>query len=210
MRSSIHVTGTGHTVARGSELAITKTATVTTASPGDTVEYTVRLENNGDADYIEPGGLTVTDTLVLGASLAESVTDITASVGTATRTGDSISWVIPELTAGGHAELRYTVTLTSDTSEEARTLDNWAFVGSVTPTECISDDLCASASVLIPATEITPTDPPTDPETPDDSELPSTGMDASALQSTLAVGLLFLLGAGVLRMLSRRGVDERA
>lgn len=199
--SHVPVVGTGLIPARLPQLAVTKSASVATVATGGSVQYDVTVTNTGTADLVPADAAVVTDTLVGGASEVASVSSVSTSTGTATFTAPTFSWAIGSLPVGASAHLTYTATVTSAPSTVDRSILNWAFVGTTTPSTCAAPT-CAVAAVVIPhSTSTTPTPTPTSSATTatptPTPELASTGapdLSLPALVScvTLVTGALLL------------------
>jgi uncharacterized repeat protein (TIGR01451 family) len=96
-------------------LTITKVADAATATPGDTVHYTVTVANTGQAAY---SGATFTDPLSGVLDDATYNNDATATSGTVTFTNPTLSWT-GNLSAGGSVTVGYSVTVKSpDTGDK--------------------------------------------------------------------------------------------
>jgi len=88
-------------------LTIVKTADVATATPGDTVRYTVKVTNSGQATYT---GAAFTDSLTGVLDDATYNADASATSGAVSYTAPALSWT-GNLSAGGSAVITYSVTV---------------------------------------------------------------------------------------------------
>jgi uncharacterized repeat protein (TIGR01451 family) len=120
------------------DLAVTKTDSPDPVAVGSTLTYTVSVTNNGPADAT---GVTLTDTL----SSAVTFVSVTASQGTCSQSGGTVTCALNTLPSGASATVTITVTPTA-----ATTLTNTA---SVTATEGDFDlsNNSASASTTVTA-----------------------------------------------------------
>ncbi|GLZ78668.1 hypothetical protein Afil01_34750 [Actinorhabdospora filicis] len=94
------------TVTPVASYSLRKTASPATAKPGETVTYTVTVTNTGATEY---KGASFSDDL---SGVLDDATwgSVSASAGTATRTGNTLSWS-GDLPVGGTATVTYTVTV---------------------------------------------------------------------------------------------------
>uniref|UniRef100_A0AAU2VP91 DUF11 domain-containing protein n=1 Tax=Streptomyces sp. NBC_00008 TaxID=2903610 RepID=A0AAU2VP91_9ACTN len=140
-------------------LELSKSATPTSAEPGDTVTYTVTAANRGETT-LSPAHLT--DDLSGVLDDAAVTAGPTATTGTATVTGNTLDWS-GELAPGGTATITYTVTVDDPDTGDA-VLDN--AVTSDTPgarcaTEGATELPCTTeVPVTVPSPSPTPTDSP--------------------------------------------------
>ncbi|WP_157802647.1 DUF7927 domain-containing protein [Sediminihabitans luteus] len=92
-------------------LDITKTSDAgATVLPGDTVSYTITVENTGDVAYTAENPATLTDDLTGVLDDAAFGGDAVASAGTATFTAPNLTWTGP-IPVGGTVTITYTVTI---------------------------------------------------------------------------------------------------
>ncbi|MDF1488898.1 DUF7927 domain-containing protein [Tessaracoccus caeni] len=164
--------------------AVTKQTTATADSrPGDTVSYTVSLENTGAGAYTLFTPAHVVDDLsdVLDEANWVGVTAKLAGapggpeVGTTTfdPATKMLRWSGP-LAAGATVEITYTVTIGKVTNGELR---NMAWIpenpmSPEKPTTCaVDDDSCAETLTLLPRLEVT--------KTADETELPMLGQQVT-------------------------------
>jgi len=96
-------------------LTITKTASVSTTTPGSVVQYTITVLNTGQTSY---QGATVTDDLTSVLSDAAYNGDATASVGAVSYASPVLSWT-GALAPGGGATITFSVTVNNpDTGDK--------------------------------------------------------------------------------------------
>ncbi|HEY2579598.1 MAG TPA: hypothetical protein VGI74_25080, partial [Streptosporangiaceae bacterium] len=88
-------------------LTITKTANVSTATPGSTVQYTISVADTGQTPYT---GVTVTDDLSGVLANAAYNGDAAASSGTLSYTSPTLTWT-GNLTPGDSTTITYSVTV---------------------------------------------------------------------------------------------------
>ncbi len=141
-------------------LAVSTTADRPTATPGDQVTFTIRVENTGQTPY-------ATTTVTTG--LADVVDDATfdgtvsASTGVPTYTAPDLSWT-GSLAVGQTATITYTVTVRAPNPGN-QTLTSTvlsAAAGSTCPAGTTNPTCTAAVTVLTPALDITKTaDEPT-------------------------------------------------
>ncbi|GAA2014282.1 DUF11 domain-containing protein [Nakamurella flavida] len=134
-------------------LTLTKTASATTVTPGDRIDYTVRVVNTGEAAY---GAASFTDPLAQVLSDARITAGPLASAGTVTVTTNGVEWT-GALQPGESAVVTYSVTvLDPDPGDKLIT----GTLMSTTPgSNCAAgttDPRCTAAvTVLVPALTIT-------------------------------------------------------
>ena len=92
--------------------------------PGDTVEYTITVENPRREAL---ANITVTDTVPAGTTLADA--------GEAAVSGTELTWLIENLEPGESAAFTFTVTVNSEFDPEAANLSNKATVSYTNRTE---------------------------------------------------------------------------
>ncbi|GAB2863961.1 hypothetical protein GCM10027176_77330 [Actinoallomurus bryophytorum] len=134
-------------------LTITKTADVATATPGDTVHYTVKVTNSGQAAYT---GAAFTDGLSGVLDDATYNADASATSGGVSYTAPTLSWS-GNLAAGGVAIITYSVTVKSPDAGD-KTLTNTvssATAGSNCPAGGSDPRCTATVTALIPKLTIT-------------------------------------------------------
>jgi uncharacterized repeat protein (TIGR01451 family) len=136
-------------------LTITKTAGVSTTTPGSTVDYTVTIANTGQTPYT---GATVTDDLAGVLNDAAFNDDATATTGTTVFASPSLMWT-GDLPVGGSATVTYSVTV-SNPDQGDRVLVNTVTSGAA-GSNCPADGTDPACTVtvndLIPALTITKT-----------------------------------------------------
>lgn len=174
-------------------IAFDKVVDRATASQGDTLTYTVHVENVGTAAATD---LLVADTIPAGTTFVSADNGGTESNG-------SVSWALASLAAGASADLHVQVTIDATT---VGTLINHVIVsnppGSPPPAvehPCADDPAQSCAETEVPQMPVIPESPRPTPPTP--TGLASTGLDGSsalAAGGLLAAGLLGV-GASVLR-----------
>ncbi|WP_114856413.1 CshA/CshB family fibrillar adhesin-related protein, partial [Brachybacterium sp. YJGR34] len=91
-------------------LTITKSADVESAAPGDTVDYTVTVENTGEVDYTAEDPATLTDDLSGVLDDAVYNDDAAAGAGEVSYAEPVLSWSGP-LAVGESTEITYSVTV---------------------------------------------------------------------------------------------------
>ncbi|MEV8638150.1 hypothetical protein AB0395_41505 [Streptosporangium sp. NPDC051023] len=136
-------------------LTISKTADVSSTTPGSTVHYTVTATNSGQTAYT---GATFTDALAGVLDDATYNGDAVATAGSVTLSGSSLTW-IGNLAVGASATVTYSVTVKDpDTGDKeligavsSTTSGSTCPAGSTNP-RCASDVL-----VLVPRLQITNT-----------------------------------------------------
>jgi large repetitive protein len=147
------------------DLSLTKTATPTTIAPGDTVTFTLALENNGP----DPAqATTVTDTLPAGLTFVSASTGCTGS-------GNVVSCALGTLPT--EATSTITITAQATSSGAGQTLTNAAAVSSSTPDPIARNntDTAAVAVTALPPPPPTTSPPPptTSPPQPTTSPAPA-------------------------------------
>jgi len=96
------------------DLALVKVADVATVVQGGTVQWTIRVVNQGN---VASGAYTVTDTLPFGVAFGSATPSVTSSAGR------TYHWTMPSLAAGATADIVITSTI-SDVRQ--RPFRNWA------------------------------------------------------------------------------------
>jgi uncharacterized repeat protein (TIGR01451 family) len=96
-------------------ISVEKTVNAATASPGDTVVYTIYYNNTGS---VTAGSVWINDTLPVG------LTYVSATPAPDTVSGQDIFWHLTNVAPGAHS---ITVTVTVD-SDATGTLTNWAYL----------------------------------------------------------------------------------
>lgn len=176
-----------------------KTVDLTTATGGDTLTYTVHVENTGGADATN---VVVTDTLPDGVTFASADEGGVA-------TDRSIAWTIPTLAAGVGIDLHITATV--DATTAAATLVNHVVVTPppgtppVTVDHPCTDDPAQSCAITeVPPMPGVPNEPD-EPPTPRSggSRLATTGGEISPAWALGGAGLL-ALGALLFALRRRR------
>jgi uncharacterized repeat protein (TIGR01451 family) len=136
-------------------LTITKTANVSTTTPGGTVGYTITVTDTGQTPYT---GVTVTDSLTGVLTDAGYNGDGTATTGTVSYAFPALTWT-GNLAVGATATITYSVTLDNpDTGDKllVNTVTSDA-VGSNCPVGGTAAACTTSVQDLIPALTITKT-----------------------------------------------------
>ena len=114
--ASSNVGCTATVAVRVPALTITKSANVTSTTPGSTVTYTISLTDSGQTDYT---GATVVDNLAGVLDDAGSPTNISASTGTVAFSGSSLTWT-GNLAMGASATITYSVAVNNpDTGDRS-------------------------------------------------------------------------------------------
>jgi large repetitive protein len=134
-------------------LTITKTASVSTATPGSVVGYTITVDNTGQTPY---SGANVTDSLASVLGDAAYNHDATASSGTVSYASPVLTWT-GDLATGQTATITYSVTVNNpDTG--GRVLSNTAVstaTGSTCPSGSPSPGCTATVTIVGGALSIT-------------------------------------------------------
>lgn len=176
-------------------------ASGTTVQPGDVVTYTLTASDLGTG-AARPTGLTVVDDLagVLGAATLVPGS-ITASTGTASLTGTTLTWTVPLL--DDTATLTYQVVVSDDPDGAA--LVNLVTADGAQP--CPPEEPeCRTTTHPIPPGPVDPGAPGEAAGGSDVLGLPATGAEVGLL--LLVAAALVAVGAGVLAA-RRRGVQPR-
>ncbi|GLW75258.1 hypothetical protein Kpho02_75550 [Kitasatospora phosalacinea] len=155
---------------------IAKTASLTTARPGDQVTYTVTVTNTGTTDFTADTPAAFTDDL--SAVLDDATYNGDATNG-ATVTGTTLTWSGP-LAAGTRATITYSATVNApDTGD--RVLRNTAVPG--TSGTCADDTSCITeTTVTIPSPSPSPS--PTGDVGPTPSPSPTTASPSPTVSPT--------------------------
>ena len=136
-------------------LAITKTATASTTTPGSTVGFTITVDDTGQTPYT---GITVTDPL--GGVLNDAIynNDAIASSGTVSYASPTLTWT-GDLTPGVTATITYSVTVNNPDTGDKRLINTvtTAATGSNCPDGSTDPACTATVQVLVPALTITKT-----------------------------------------------------
>lgn len=104
------------------QFRVTKVADQTSAQEGDTVKYTITVENTGKVDYTDTDPATFTDDMTKVLDDATYNNDAAASAGTVSYTAPKLNWSGP-LAVGDTATVTYSVKVnTPDTGDKS--LDN--------------------------------------------------------------------------------------
>ena len=136
-------------------LTITKTANVSTTTPGSAVDYTITVADTGQTPY---PAATVTDDLT---GVLDDMTyngDATATTGTLTYASPTLTWT-GDLNPGDTATITYTVTVNNPDLGD-KLLVNTAVSadpGSTCPPASPAPACTATVTVLVPALTITKT-----------------------------------------------------
>lgn len=123
------------------DVAVTKTVDQPVANPGDTVTYIVVVTNNGPNDAT---GVAITDSLPTGVTLIS----VSATAGSYV----DPTWTVGDLASGSSETL--TIAATIDTGTAGTTITNTASVAASTETDIDPSNDSASASVVIPSTDL--------------------------------------------------------
>ncbi|MFK3835008.1 GEVED domain-containing protein [Microbacterium sp. NPDC087868] len=141
---------------------VSKSASATSAVPGDTITYTVVVTNNSDVAYTEDAPASFSDDL--SAVLDDAAYNDDATEG-ATVTGSTLAWEGP-LAAGASITITYSVTVNNPVSGDG-VLTNAVVpdgpggecvpdeCGTVTPVQAYTVTKEASASTVVPGDTIT-------------------------------------------------------
>ncbi len=136
-------------------LTITKTADVSTTTPGSVVHYTITVDNTGPTPYT---GAVVSDDLSNVLNDAAYNTDASPTAGAVTYTAPVLTWT-GDLAAGASVTITYSVTVKNpDTGDKllANTVTSTA-AGSTCPPGGTAPACTATVQDLIPALAITKT-----------------------------------------------------
>ena len=169
-------------------IAFGKVVDRATASQGDTLTYTVHVENVGTAVATD---LLVADTIPTGTTFVSADNGGTESNG-------SVSWTIASLAAGASADLQVQVTI--DTTTVGALINHVIVTNppgsppSVVEHPCADDPTQSCAETVVPKVPVLPETPRV---TPPLTGLASTGLDGSSALATggLVAAALFGLGA---------------
>jgi uncharacterized repeat protein (TIGR01451 family) len=137
------------------ELTIVKTASATSAEPGDSVGYTITVHNTGEAAY---SGAAFTDSLAGLLDDADYAGDAAASVGTVGYASPVLSWS-GDLAVGQSATITYSVVVRDPASGDKSMVNAVASstVGNTCP-EATGNTACrATVTILTPELTITAT-----------------------------------------------------
>ena len=136
-------------------LAITKTATASTTTPGSTVGFTITVADTGQTPY---SGITVTDPL--GGVLTDAAydNDAIASSGSVSYASPTLTWT-GDLTPGATVTITYSVTVNNPDTGDKRLTNTvmTAATGSNCPAGSTDPACTATVIDLIPALTITKT-----------------------------------------------------
>jgi uncharacterized repeat protein (TIGR01451 family) len=137
-------------------LAITKTATASTTTPGSTVGFTITVADTGQTPY---SGITVTDPL--GGVLNDGIYDnnsAIASSGSVSYTSPTLTWT-GDLIPGATATITFSVTVNNPDTGDKRLTNTvmTAATGSNCPAGSTDPACTATVIDLIPALTITKT-----------------------------------------------------
>ncbi|NUU07434.1 Ig-like domain-containing protein [Leifsonia sp. C5G2] len=133
--------------------AVSKLVSSTTAHPGDVLTYTVQVANLSDRPYVAPDEASFTDDLT---RVLDDVTDnalvpgsVTADIGAATLSGNTLSWA-GELAAAGNAGDTALITYQVKVSEKPDGRGDSTLINRVAPTapggECLTATSCATTT----------------------------------------------------------------
>ena len=136
-------------------LAITKTATVTTTTPGSTVGFTIKVDDTGQTPYT---AITVTDPL--GGVLNDGTygNNASATSGSVSYASPTLTWT-GDLTPGATATITFSVTVDNPDTGDKRLINTvtTAATGSNCPPGSTDPACTATVMVLVPALTITKT-----------------------------------------------------
>ena len=136
-------------------LAITKTATASTTTPGSTVGFTITVDDTGQTPYT---GITVTDPL--GGVLNDAIynNNAIASSGSVSYASPTLTWT-GDLTPGATATITYSVTVNNPDTGDKHLINTvtTAATGSNCPAGSTDPACTATVIDLIPALTITKT-----------------------------------------------------
>ena len=136
-------------------LAITKTASASTTTPGSAVQYTITIADTGQTPYT---GATVTDNLTSVLDEATYNGGATATTGALTFTSPTLTWT-GNLAVGASATITYSVTV-SNPATGGKLLINTvssAVAGSACPPGSQDPACTVTVGILTPALTITKT-----------------------------------------------------
>jgi uncharacterized repeat protein (TIGR01451 family) len=182
------------------DLALTKEASLTTVTPGGSIDYTITYENVSGA---------VAEDFTIVDDYDETLVTVTDTAG-GVDDGDVITWTLPGplVAADGPQQITYTVQVL-DGVAAGTLIENFAEIDhprDENPENDTDDDVVEVEDPFLPFTPETPEEPqnPADPEPQAEVEeeqfLPYTGADAASLALFAAIAALAGL---VLRRLSR-------
>ena len=136
-------------------LAITKTASVSTTTPGSTVGFTITVHNTGQTPY---SGASVTDPLGGVLNDATYNSDGAASIGTVSFASPVLTWT-GDLATGQTATITFTVTISNPDLGDKRLVNTAvsAAAGSNCPNGSTDPACTTTVTVLVPALTITKT-----------------------------------------------------
>jgi uncharacterized repeat protein (TIGR01451 family)/fimbrial isopeptide formation D2 family protein len=172
-----------------------------TVHPGDTITYAVTVTNLSKVAAL-PAGTVVTDDLSKVLSGAGWVDLVAPVPGTASRSGNTLSWSLPEIAAGGTTVLRYAVKVTA--AGVGTTLENHV-VGSGGPPGAPTPSPCPTCVTVVKhpvtATPVPPTPPK--PPAPIVPSLAFTGVGTALWYAGLG-GIVLTLVGGLFILFDRR------
>ena len=172
-----------------------------TVHPGDTITYAVTVTNLSTVAAL-PAGTMVTDDLSKVLSGAGWVDLVAPVPGTASRSGNTLSWSLPEIAAGGTTVLRYAVKVTA--AGVGTTLENHV-VGSGGPPGAPTPSPCPTC-VTVVKHPVTATPVPPTPPKPPAAIVPSlafTGVGTALWYAGLG-GIVLTLVGGLFILFDRR------
>ncbi|MFB6889993.1 LPXTG cell wall anchor domain-containing protein [Kitasatospora sp. NPDC056327] len=167
-----------NTVAAVPAYTVVKTATPTSAKPGDTVRYRIQVSNTGRT---AAPGVTLTDDLSAVLDSAAYNNDVTADLGSAQVTGNTLGWT-GDLAVGATATIQYSVTVRSAPTAGA-VLRNGVTSGTYA-NNCASGSTDARCRTEVPVTVPGPSPSPTSSPSPTASPGPTTPPSPSPSTST--------------------------